>query len=504
MSDDTNELSDEKMKDIWEGDLLERRKDAEFLSKFLLAQVEERKNRGVNASYVLNVNAAWGRGKTFFLTNFAKQLKKQGYLVAEVNAWQDDHADDPFLSVMSAINETIAPLIDKKGKNWKNFQKSTTSAIVTVAKGAGKQIVRKLIGEAVDVLPEIWEGGNTDDDTNQIANEALEGAQKEAVKEVDKLIDKAGIAILGQFENSKKSINSFQKNLETLLSDEKLKDKQIPLFILIDELDRCRPTYAISMLERVKHLFDINNIIFVIATDTEQLQHSIKAVYGQGFDSASYLNRFFDRAYEIESPSIKKFVSYQIKIRQIDKTKLSIPPNDELTKYLSGAFTYFGFELRDIEQFFEILSNVITVWDKEIEIEMAVMTFYIFAFHRKIAFKSDKIFEYLKEKRNDKTSYETWVSYIPAGEHDIYGHQDNTKGVTAWEIFSKFTTLTESSLQNANNIRHGDWSFWVVDRLRIGHVTQHDLCATIKDYPEMIRTAGRLVSIKDETEITVE
>ena len=52
------------------------------------------------------------------------------------------------------------------------------------------------------------------------------------------------------------------------------------VFVLVDELDRCRPTYAIEMLETIKHFFSLDNYIFVVATDTNQLSHSIKAVYG--------------------------------------------------------------------------------------------------------------------------------------------------------------------------------------------------------------------------------
>ncbi|QDE47832.1 hypothetical protein EIN43_17235 [Enterobacter hormaechei] len=66
----------------------------------------------------------------------------------------------------------------------------------------------------------------------------------------------------------------------------------MPTFIFIDELDRCRPNYAIDMLETIKHLFDINNVVFVIATDKEQLSHSICSVYGSGFDATRYLDRF--------------------------------------------------------------------------------------------------------------------------------------------------------------------------------------------------------------------
>jgi predicted KAP-like P-loop ATPase len=55
--------------------------------------------------------------------------------------------------------------------------------------------------------------------------------------------------------------------------DEILKeiDEGKPLIIFIDELDRCRPLYAIECLERIKHIFGIKQESHLIITElTEQ------------------------------------------------------------------------------------------------------------------------------------------------------------------------------------------------------------------------------------------
>ena len=52
------------------------------------------------------------------------------------------------------------------------------------------------------------------------------------------------------------------------------------LLIFIDELDRCRPTFAIETLEVVKHFFNVPNVVFVFSLDMNQLQKSIKTIYG--------------------------------------------------------------------------------------------------------------------------------------------------------------------------------------------------------------------------------
>ncbi|TOL41491.1 hypothetical protein CGH98_24085, partial [Vibrio parahaemolyticus] len=78
--------------------------------------------------------------------------------------------------------------------------------------------------------------------------------------------------------------------------------------VFIDELDRCRPSYAVEMLEVIKHFFELDNVVFVVATDTEQLQHAVKAVYGQLFDAQLYLGRFFRRRFSLLELSRKQFI----------------------------------------------------------------------------------------------------------------------------------------------------------------------------------------------------
>jgi Cdc6-like AAA superfamily ATPase len=92
---------------IWDSDLLHRREEAEFLIEFLSSKIDERRRRGGKPTYVLNIDAAWGQGKTFFLDKLRETLQVQGYMVATVNAWKDDHAEDAFIAVMSAIRAEI-------------------------------------------------------------------------------------------------------------------------------------------------------------------------------------------------------------------------------------------------------------------------------------------------------------------------------------------------------------------------------------------------------------
>ena len=74
-----------------------------------------------------------------------------------------------------------------------------------------------------------------------------------------------------------------------------------PLVVMIDELDRCRPSYAVELLETAKHLFDVDRIVFVLAVNREQLAHAVCALYGADFNAEGYLRRFFDEDFRLPS-----------------------------------------------------------------------------------------------------------------------------------------------------------------------------------------------------------
>ena len=82
------------------------------------------------------------------------------------------------------------------------------------------------------------------------------------------------------------------------------------LLVLIDELDRCKPTYAVQLLERIKHYLSNDKITFVFAVNEEQLLNTIKVFYGEGFDAYKYLDRFFNYRLSLPNLDINIFNKY--------------------------------------------------------------------------------------------------------------------------------------------------------------------------------------------------
>ena len=128
------------------------------------------------------------------------------------------------------------------------------------------------------------------------------------------------------------------------------------MIVVIDELDRCRPSYAVELLEVAKHLFAVDHIVFVLAVNRSELAHSIKALYGGDFDAVGYLRRFFDVDFRLPDPERKAFIDAMLDAIGIDdyfgRTNDRDAQNDfkAVRNLLQGFFSSPDLSLRRIAQ----------------------------------------------------------------------------------------------------------------------------------------------------------
>jgi hypothetical protein len=363
-------------KQPWEGDHLERSHEACLIQQYLLAKIKEKSSRAGQRSFVLNIDACWGTGKTFFLTRFGEQLKNEGYIVGHVNAWENDYGDDPIIPVLASIQEAVTPHLSgsKKIHEYLTAIRTCGAEIaLSLARNTLVAFTNRLVGDAVKEIPDILATSY---------QEVLEFSVREGTTEgIRSLSDRASQFVIERYLKQQTTSKQFKLKLKMLTEQLGQTDtKHCQIFVLIDELDRCRPTYAIQMLERIKHLFDTDGLVFVIATDTSQLQHSIKAVYGQGFDSQRYLLRFFDRQYRFRERG-KEEVTRHLRIERLpaDKLeKLSIPPSSmhgehNFDFFFTSTVSGFNLELRELQKAFEWLCDIVTTWRYNSKIELAYM-----------------------------------------------------------------------------------------------------------------------------------
>ncbi len=267
-------------------------------SKYLTDFLNSKSENG----YVLNLNAEWGAGKTTFLNCWYNSLKSN-HPVIYFDAWKSDFSSDAMLALVDCFQDQLSnPLSSnkvlieefiKKGSYF--FRKSLPSLAVGYLK------YKTNIPSDESILQDTSETLGLKIDSKYSA---------EAIKEVLKAVCEQREQVNG-IKKFKEILEEMAKEL-IKVSEKTESPKTYPVYVLIDELDRCRPNYAIEVIESIKHFFDTKHFIFVLATDTEQLQHSVKAVYGEGFDAYSYLSRFFHRSVTLPPPSTDKYLQSRL------------------------------------------------------------------------------------------------------------------------------------------------------------------------------------------------
>ncbi len=236
----------------------------------------------------------------------------------------------------------------------KSLAKSVTQTMKHIAPTLSKGIFKKISGVNWDDLS---------DDTEQSTED------KENIKLGGELASISTKAILNLHVEQQNSIEDLKTEVDVILSKVLTDDISMswsPMYVFIDELDRCRPTFAIEVLEVIKHIFDIPRIIFVIATDTEQLQHSIKAVYGHDFDAEKYLMRFFNRSFSLPTPKLKDFLN-QLPGIAIIKERLILTESFEIfeiddsaaLRLITTIFEGAKLDLRAVNQIIERVSSIL-------------------------------------------------------------------------------------------------------------------------------------------------
>lgn len=341
---------------IWAGDLLDRAEDAKHLERFLTRQVAKRTALKTPGSFVLNIDARWGLGKSFFLTRFAEQLRSKGHMVAEVNAWRDDFCDDPIIPILSAIDKAVRPkLRSKSARNALGRALKGGAALgVKMAAGGAEVLARKVIGDAVQDIKDIVK---TDENSGDVASSVIEKIGKIASEQSDILIDAVAAKSISNYRKSSGSIEDFKKNIAQALGN--AGDQSYGnLFVLIDELDRCRPSYAILLLERVKHLFDVERVVFIIATDSRQLAHVVRGVYGPNFDGERYLTKFFNQTYVFQKPRNRSFANYYASL--IDPSKICFPLSANII--IEKIIDVLDPDYRTLGRWWDMVSNFQDVW----------------------------------------------------------------------------------------------------------------------------------------------
>jgi hypothetical protein len=193
----------------------------------------------------------------------------EDYQLLYVDAFQADHADDPLMTILAAV----AGLLPEGHKKEGFLEKA-----IPVVRYSFKTVLKAGVSH---ILKE-----NTDD--------IADGLDSHLQDLANKAIDASVAAALNDHEKAEQNLVALQSTLAELAKD-------APIVIFIDELDRCRPDFAVQMLEVIKHTFNVENVKLVLVTNTKQLRAAINHSYGPLVDAQRYLDKFLKFNFKLPS-----------------------------------------------------------------------------------------------------------------------------------------------------------------------------------------------------------
>lgn len=244
-------------------DILDRAAVGKSLSKFV-----ER----IQDPIVVALDGGWGTGKTYFLKRWvgAHALQNEGSAkTVYFDAFANDYLSDPLPALVSALSERFP-------KEDKDTLERIKASAFKLAKPLARLLLATATSGATAALPPVGDAA-----ANALSDEASNALKK----------------YWSQEDGRRAAMEEFRSALTELVkpqSDAEVEDGPIGarMVIVVDELDRCRPDYALEVLEVIKHFFAIPGVIFILGVNLLALEHSVTAKYGSGIDASAYLRKF--------------------------------------------------------------------------------------------------------------------------------------------------------------------------------------------------------------------
>lgn len=283
-----------------------------------------------NSPQAIAIDAGWGSGKTTFMALWAAYLRKEGVKVVEFNAWKFSLSDP-----LDALTREILREFDTP----KAKQEPPHRRLVEFVQYAGP-FVKSGVKLASLLSPE--------------CDQEIDG------------VEPAANAIMAFVRRISSSPSNLKSNVEAVpkisspneftsaLSEAAGNWSEGPVAIMVDELDRCSPEYAVEMLQLLEHIFYADNVVFVVSMNRGELVHSVKAFYGEGFDADSYLERFFDNVFPLPASNRSQYV--RSRLEEVAKKSPMIETDRALPFLIASDLSLREID-RAIQQLNEILES---------------------------------------------------------------------------------------------------------------------------------------------------
>lgn len=300
---------------------------------------------------VIAIDGQWGSGKTTFLKMWAGQLRQAGFPVIYFDAFENDYVDDAFAALAAEIIGLVEAEKKSAEPKAKEFKAKAVGALKVIGRSALKVGVKAASMGALDA--------------SNLGDEIVEAISSEAEELTDKHIGE----LLTKQAERRGTLQGFRDALRDLPSilapvpepsdgEEAVIPK--PLIFMIDELDRCKPVFALQLLERIKHFFAVPNVHFVLGTHMGQLRNSVNAAYGANINANTYLQKFISLTFPLVDATDYKHERLAVKYVEKLRRDFNLSPDDH--DFAEGACSFVKtyallhhISLRDIEH---IMTNI--------------------------------------------------------------------------------------------------------------------------------------------------
>lgn len=235
---------------------------------------------------VIAIDGEWGSGKSVFAKQWAGLLRQRNTPVIEFDAFANDYHEDAFIALASEI---IA--YAKAVRNGEEYGVIKTFIDRTARIGRALLPLTAKVGIKAATL------GVVDPDMPSYAMKKMVEA---IAADAGNFLEKELTDRLNKAESTSAMMKSFGAALGELAAklaqwenpDAKAEGVKPRLVVIIDELDRCKPSFALDLLEKIKHFYNVDGVSFVLVTNLRQIEAAVKGRYGADTDAATYLQKF--------------------------------------------------------------------------------------------------------------------------------------------------------------------------------------------------------------------
>lgn len=376
---------------------------------------------------VVALNAPWGEGKSTFIKMWQNYIKlnHEEIKVKTIyfDAFKNDYQKDPFL----AITSEIYSFCNMKEESKKEFINNAKNVGKSLFWGAFKLGTKLTTAGLVDET--ILENGASD--ISSILNDNIEKLIENRIK---------------THEVNKNALEKFKLDLEKFIVSEK------PIIFIIDELDRCRPDYALELLEHIKHLFSVKNLHFLLVVNSKQLESTIKSKYGNDINANEYLQKFITLTLELPKKSSeydnnnKTFMNWALNKMLNEDEKIQ---NSNLIETMEEIIKFYNPSFRKIER---ILSNIAILHNMSPDTKYYMYYQISMAFICFVKVENPEVFQLLKNGKSNPDEIFKKLELDKISNDNNYSEYYLLNLVKLLLIFDYSNEEKRKELLNENNI----------------------------------------------------